>query len=90
MEYWKKVKLDKKISKIQNNTQEKRVIDVLMEKGKITSIEAIQSLGNTRLSATIWNLRHAHDIPIETTYKTVKNRWGNKVSVGVYKLERAS
>lgn len=85
--YSKKDKLQMKSDCIQKNTQEGRVMDVLLKRGKITSIEAIQKLGNTRLSATIWTLRHAYDIPIETTYKTVKTRWGKKVSVGVYEVD---
>jgi hypothetical protein len=79
------------IDSITKGTNEEEVMDMLLAQGKITSIEAITLFGNTRLSATIWNLRHKHNIPITTSYKTVtRKKDKRKVSIGVYELERAS
>jgi hypothetical protein len=45
----------------------------LEEKGHITSWEAIQEMGNTRLSATIYILRHNYEMPIEMELRTAAN-----------------
>jgi hypothetical protein len=62
-------------------------MELLLKKRKITSIEVIQKTGNTRLSATIYNLRNKYNLNISTNYKVVLNRKGKKSRVGVYKLE---
>ncbi|MDO4379085.1 MAG: helix-turn-helix domain-containing protein [Erysipelotrichia bacterium] len=51
----------------------------------ITSMEAFQRYGITRLSATIFNLRNEGNI-IDTEYQTSKNRYGEKTTYAVYKL----
>lgn len=51
-----------------------RTLEWLRDKGRITSLEAFQHLGNTRLSATIWLLRKdghnivSHDVQVPTRY----------------------
>jgi|TARA_R100000081_G_C4767989_1_gene143859 hypothetical protein len=63
-----------------------RLLDYLKENKTITSLQAIRDLGNTRLSATIFELRKdgynisSDDIP-------VSNRWGGKTMVAEYKLK---
>ena len=42
---------------IRSNTHEGRLIDYLEKFGSITSLQAIQDLGNTRLSVTIYTLK---------------------------------
>ena len=44
-------------------THKTRLLDYLNQHGTITSLEAIRDLGNTRLSATVFDLRRqGHDI----------------------------
>lgn len=57
--------------------------------GSITSKEAINKYGNTRLSATIHILRY-QGLNIITYYETSKNRYGKLVTYGVYKLVKAN
>lgn len=68
-------------------TQCERVLKYLQDFGSITSWEAIKEFGATRLSAIVFVLRK-RGYNIETTFETAKNRYGEKVSYGVYKLER--
>ena len=62
--------------------------------GSITSKEAINKYGNTRLSVTIYILR-SQGLNIITDYETSKNRYGKPrygkpVTYGVYKLVKAN
>ena len=57
--------------------------------GSITSKEAINKYGNTRLSATIYILR-SQGLNIITDYETSKNKYGKSVTFGVYKLVKAN
>lgn len=58
---------------ILNKTQ-KRVFDFIMEFGSITSLEAFTELGETRLSARIYELKDK-GINIGTEMIAVKNRF---------------
>ena len=66
-------------------THYQRLLDYLKENNKITSLQSIRDLGNTRLSATIFQLRkdgyniNSNDIP-------VSNRWGGNTMVAEYEL----
>jgi|TARA_R100000081_G_C4819239_1_gene178034 hypothetical protein len=78
---------------IEGKTHKERLLNYLIEYGSITSLESIRDLGNTRLSATIFQLREeGHCIPTEMT--SVATRWvdqdGNrkKTSVAKYTLIR--
>ena len=62
-----------------------RLVNYLNEYGSITSLDAIRDLGNTRLSATIYELRKdGHNIISEDL--KVKNRWGNNTTIAKYIL----
>lgn len=64
---------------------EKRVLQHLQKNGSITSYEAFEMYGITRLSAAIFNLRRSgHNIPAR--YKTVKTRYGRHATIAVYTL----
>ena len=66
-------------------THASTVLEHLHTKGPITSIEAIELYGNTRLAASIHTLRslgHA----IKTNMITVKNRLGRITKVAKYTL----
>tara|TARA_B110000091_G_scaffold214337_1_gene267109 strand:- start:3312 stop:3605 length:294 start_codon:yes stop_codon:yes gene_type:complete len=57
-------------------THETRLLDYLQRYGSITSLEAIRDLGNTRLSASIFNLKDkGHAIKSESA--RVDTRWTN-------------
>ena len=67
------------------NSQRKAVLDVLTEQGHISSIEAIQQMGITRLSAIIYNLREeGHNIETYTFTSVKKNRYGNNSRYCIY------
>ena len=53
-------------------------------KGGITSLQAIEKLGDTRLSATIYELRQKYCVLDE--WITVTNRYGEEVKVKRYFL----
>ena len=61
----------------------------LEEHKSITSLEAINLYGATRLSAIIYDLRHKNDLKIETIKRTTKNRYGNTVNYAEYTLKGA-
>ena len=67
-------------------TQEKLVLRHLQEQGSITSIEAINLFGATRLSAIIYNLRHDKGYDISTNLEVVTTRYGTKTTIARYKL----
>lgn len=52
-----------------------RVLNHLKVHGSITSLDAFELFGNTRLSATIFNLRKKYDI--ESVDEKGKNRYGD-------------
>ena len=53
----------------------------------ITQKEAHYELGNTRLSATVWVLRHKYSIPVKDYTKGEPNRYGEQTHFKVYYLE---
>lgn len=53
----------------------------------LTSLEAIEKFGATRLSSIIYNLRTKYQMNIKTEAKVVTNRYGGVSSVAVYKLD---
>ena len=67
-------------------SQEKMVLKHLQEHGSITSYEAIQLYGATRLSAIIFELRHREGLDIVTELEKVRTRFGAKTQVARYKL----
>ena len=50
-----------------------KVKEILENEGKITSWDAIQRMGNTRLSSTIHVLRHKYDMDIHMQMKMSEN-----------------
>ena len=71
--------------KISMNKTEK-VLEHLKKHGSITSLEAIETYGATRLSAIIFNLRKdGHKIITETI--PFEDRFGNKSNFAKYILQ---
>ncbi len=70
-------------------TKHGEVLRHLQENGSITSVEAIELFGATRLSAIIFNLRRkGHDI--ETVMKRGTDRYGHDMSYAKYVLHEDS
>lgn len=66
-------------------SQEKEVLNHLQVHRTITSMEAINLYGATRLSAIIYNLRR-QGYSINTKTKVTKNRYGNSTTYAEYEL----
>lgn len=64
-----------------------RVLQYLKENGSITSWEAIQEFGATRLSAIIFNLRHKYNLNIISERIEFTDRYGYKSSFVKYILK---
>ena len=66
-------------------TKTGEVLRYLKENGSITSMEAIERFGATRLSAIIFNLRH-RGYDISTVPVTSTDRYGHQVTFARYVL----
>lgn len=79
------MKMTSKPKKHSGNTG--RILNHLKEHGQITSMEAFEQYGATRLSAIIFNLRNeGYNIKSEDT--SCVNRYGRPVHFVSYKLEK--
>lgn len=67
-------------------THVERIKRHLEDYGKITSLEAINEYGNTRLSATIFILRHDLGMDIVSIPTKAKNRYGEDTHFVTYVL----
>lgn len=65
------------------NTTQQRVFDYITEFGSITSLQAFVDLGESRLSARVWELK-AKNINISSEMVEVTNRFGEKRHVKRY------
>ena len=72
---------------MKKETHVDRVLRYLNDFGSITSLDAIREFGNTRLSATIYVLRHNYNIPIESKKEVSKNRYGEKTEFARYYIK---
>ena len=68
--------------------QNKRLLEYLREGHTINPLIAWTKLGIYRLSARVYDLRAAGHAITKTT-KKVRNRFGEEIAVGCYKLEEA-
>lgn len=68
-------------------THKDRVLKYIEDFGSISSLEAFKDLGNTRLSASIWLLRHEDGLEIDNINETKKNRYGDKTTYARYYLK---
>lgn len=66
-------------------TKTQQVLDYLKDNGSITSWEAIEKFGATRLSAIIFNLREYYEI--DTQIEVAKDRNGNTCQYARYILK---
>lgn len=66
------------------------VLDYINANGGITTRQAYEDLGITRLSARIWELKHDRKLPIDDEFIDVPTRSGEETQVKKYFLpERA-
>lgn len=72
-----------KKNEIQLNTTQSRVFEYMNEFGSITSLQAFVDLGESRLSARVWELK-AKNINISSEMVEVTNRFGEKRHVKRY------
>ena len=75
-----------KVKRRSGGTHYTRLLEYLKEHKTITSLQAIRDLGNTRLSATIYQLRN-DGYNIESEDIKVANRWGGITTVSKYILK---
>lgn len=73
------------MAKTKRETQTGHILGHLRTYGSITSMEAFELYGATRLSAIIFELRKKYNI--STEMRECKNRYGGTCQYGVYKLE---
>lgn len=66
--------------------QTKVVIDHLLSGKSISQLEATELCGTIRLGSIIHQLRHKYQYNIETTEKSVKNRYGTISTYAIYRL----
>lgn len=64
-----------------------RILEHLKSKGSITSIEAFEKFGATRLSAVVFNLRK-DGFAIKSEKMNGQNRFGEKVNFVRYELKK--
>ena len=68
-------------------SQTSEIIKLLRKQGYITSFEAIEKFGATRLSSIIFALRK-RGFGIETEMVQGKNRYGNITNYAIYRLTK--
>lgn len=71
---------------MKESTQINAIRNHLKKHKSITSWEAIQNYGATRLSGIIYVLRHDEGWKIKTKDVAVKNRYGNHCTIAKYEL----
>lgn len=71
------------------STSDLRVLEFMQNKGSITTKQAIAHLGETRLSARIYNIRK-YGYLVEDKFVKVLNRYGEKTRVKKYFIVKAS
>lgn len=68
-------------------TQNERILDYMGRFGSITQYEALYDLGVMRLASRISDLRSL-GYPITSSVECVKNRFGEKVHIKRYRLQK--
>lgn len=70
-----------------DNTQSSYVLKELMSGKSVTSVQAFQKWGATRLSAIIFNIRK-QGIPVITVMKETKTRYGHICKYAEYHIDK--
>lgn len=74
------------MEKLKLTLTQKRVIDYILDYGGITTLQANVDLGETRLSARIFELKKA-GVPISYEWVNVSNRYGEQRRVKKYYVD---
>ena len=82
----KELAINERNKTIMRETNKTRVIKYIKTYGSITPIQAIQDLGNTRLAASVFELKEL-GWDIETEMIKVQNRFGRTTNVAKYSLK---
>ena len=82
----KELAINERNKTIMRETNKTRVIKYIKKYGSITPIQAIQDLGNTRLAASVFELKDL-GWDIETEMIKVQNRFGRTTNVAKYSLK---
>lgn len=67
-------------------TQVRRALRFMREHGSITSLDAFETFGCTRLAAVIYTIRHDWNIDVDMEMVNVKNRFGGTCRVARYSI----
>lgn len=70
-------------------TKTKLILEHMRNERGITSLEAFQMFGTTRLASIIHNLR-TQGYEIETIERDEKDRYGNRVRFAEYRLKKGA
>ena len=70
---------------MENQKQKDRILEYMQKHGSITSLEAFEKIGCTRISARIWDLRSDGYI-IASTRESGLNRFGERTNYVRYVL----
>lgn len=70
---------------IKLNRTQRRVFEYMLQFGSITTLQAFADLGESRLSARIWELRHK-GVNASSQLVKVSNRFGESRWVKEYKI----
>lgn len=73
------------MEKIKLSKTQQRVFDYMLEFGSITSLQAFVDLGESRLSAVIFELKKK-GVTISGETKSVKNRFGETRYIKEYRI----
>lgn len=73
------------MEEIKLSKAQKRVFDYIMEFGSITSLQAFTDLGETRLSAVVFDLKKK-GVAITSRNKKVSNRYGESRIIKEYAI----
>jgi hypothetical protein len=73
------------VKEIKLSKAQQRVFDYMVEFGSISTLQAFNDLGESRLSAMIFELKKK-GVVIADERKEVKNRWGESRWIKEYKI----
>lgn len=73
------------MEQIKLSRAQQRVFDYMLEYGSITTLQAFVDLGESRLSAMIFELKKK-GVHISDERKEVKNRWGESRFIKEYRI----
>lgn len=80
------MRLKGEVNNMKRPTQMSEILAYMQAGNRITSMQAIEMFGATRLSAIIFDLRNKYGYNIITHDRVGKNRYGGTVTYAEYEL----